>query len=247
MSQWNERATRRNFVGLVWIILAALVLSACTIGDDDEDPEATETSSSPDVITPAGDEAGAATPLIGGATPAAPGATAASSTPGVVVSAPPVDVPGGTPASADPVIASPSSSQVETDADAQVDPASGISGDGTGGAGADAVPEGATEPPGEADAPPQTTPDVSVASSCDVTSYPPFTGESAEQVTTAEVNFRTGPGSDCEVIGEPIAAGITVQVLSDPVQREGDDLFAWVAVSVDGVEGWLATEFLLAA
>jgi uncharacterized protein YraI len=79
--------------------------------------------------------------------------------------------------------------------------------------------------------------------SCDVADYPPYSGADPIQVTTSDVNFRAGPGTDCDPIGEPIGAGVSVEVLSDPVRREGDE-FVWVAVALDGSQGWLATDFL---
>lgn len=79
--------------------------------------------------------------------------------------------------------------------------------------------------------------------SCDVAELPEYTGQDAAQVTTIDVNVRSGPGTDCPAIGEPIPAGVEVQLLSNPVEREGE-AFIWVAVNLDGEEGWLATDFL---
>ncbi len=79
--------------------------------------------------------------------------------------------------------------------------------------------------------------------SCQPDEVPPFTGTSAEYVVTEELNFRAGPGSDCDPIGVPLEAGTQLTVISDPVVRE-DDTTRWVQVSVDGEIGWVSLEFI---
>jgi hypothetical protein len=222
------------------------VLSACGTGGSDDNPtEAPETVEAPveETVTDLTGQATTAevsSPVEQGVAPAGtPEQQEASPTPGVVVSAPPIVVPTqtGTPSvpltSASPV----ASSGAAPTATAEAGAGAGSSiGDGTGGAGP-AAQQGAGTPG-------TTTEAGAVATSCDMPDYPPYIGDAPSQVTTSDVNFRSGPGADCDALGEPLAAGVSVQVLSDPVTREGDDQYQWVAVSIDGTEGWLATEFL---
>ena len=58
-----------------------------------------------------------------------------------------------------------------------------------------------------------------------------------------DLNFRVGPGSDCDAIGEPLSQGIHITVVSDPVVREGDPE-RWVQVNIDGQIGWVALDFI---
>lgn len=254
MSDWLERTTCRNLAGMVLTIVAALVLSSCGFGGDDDDSDATSTSEPAGVTTQSAQESGSVSespaaslsPDQGGLeSPASgtPGSAGASPTPGIVVSAPPIAMPTQTPEP--PAAATPSSGGSGVSSTQAVIASDVTVGDGTGGALATAVSgEGGSASP-EASAPVASpVSGDAIASGCDFTAYPPFTGEVAEQVTTVDVNFRAGPGQDCDIIGEPIAAGVTVQVLSDPVQRVGDDEFLWVFVSIDGTEGWLTTELL---
>lgn len=62
-------------------------------------------------------------------------------------------------------------------------------------------------------------------------------------MVTEDLNFRVGPGSDCDAIGDPLAQGAHLTVISDPVAREGDPA-RWVQVNVDGQIGWVAQEFI---
>jgi hypothetical protein len=110
-------------------------------------------------------------------------------------------------------------------------------GDGTGGPMAAAAP-GGTPAAGGTPVAGSVTVD-----SCDVAELPEYTGQDPVQVTITDINIRSGPGTDCDMVGEPVPAGVSVDIISNPVEREGDD-FTWVAVSVEGVEGWLATDFL---
>jgi SH3-like domain-containing protein len=80
--------------------------------------------------------------------------------------------------------------------------------------------------------------------SCEPENVPEFTGESDAFVVVENLNFRSGPGSDCSLVREDVLiSGLEVRVTSDPVVREGDDS-EWVRIEVDGQEGWVATEFI---
>ncbi|MGI8485871.1 MAG: hypothetical protein ACR2OU_16630, partial [Thermomicrobiales bacterium] len=78
---------------------------------------------------------------------------------------------------------------------------------------------------------------------CEPPEVPPFTGNNSDYVVTADLNFRVGPGSDCDAIGDPLSQGVHLTVVSDPVVRE-DDPERWVQVNIDGQVGWVASEFI---
>jgi hypothetical protein len=109
------------------------------------------------------------------------------------------------------------------------------------------VPDGASEatPDTAADATPEAdTPVDAVVDSCDPDEIPPFEGDNPNFVVTTDLNFRQGPGQDCDPIGDaPLGEGREVIVLSEPVTREGEDQ-EWVQVEVDGEPGWVAAEFI---
>ena len=84
-----------------------------------------------------------------------------------------------------------------------------------------------------------------VVSSCAPESVPPLPGGSATRVVLEPLNFRAGPGTDCDQIGtDPLPAGTVVTVTGGPVVREGEANLEWVQVEVDGAVGWVAAEFL---
>ena len=240
MDERKQRSLWRTIVSIGSLALVMLVLSACTVGGDDEDGDATEESTetvvAAEISTPSGDvnsEEGAdstpvvdSTPTTAATVVATPDPGGASPTPEIVVSAPPVTVPAATESNV-PTQASP-----EADASSLVGVLDEVV---TGG---DETTDFAASTP----APDTTAAETTVTSCEDVA--PPLEGGTALYVTTSDVNFRNGPGTDCDPIGEPLGQGASVEVLSEPVTREGEDEFLWVAVSVDGTEGWLATEFL---
>jgi hypothetical protein len=111
------------------------------------------------------------------------------------------------------------------------------------------VAEEATPPP----LPPGATPQVGEladleplpVSSCEPEGVPAFNGEQTEFLTTTDVNFRTGPGSDCDPIGDgPIGQNIPVTILAGPVVREGEEEFAWVQVQIADQTGWVVSSVL---
>jgi hypothetical protein len=84
-----------------------------------------------------------------------------------------------------------------------------------------------------------------VVNSCDVDDVPEFTGDVTTWVLSVDLNFRSGPGSDCEPIGDgPLGEFSDVDVIGGPVIREGDESPEWVQVQVGEQTGWLAFEFL---
>jgi hypothetical protein len=245
MHQRTRHARRRSIETLFSAVLVILVLSACGNGNGEED-EATEVVAtieddagvvvaSPDVAigTPVGVPVDTPATVEGGdgvlaATP--DGDVDGSPTPAIVVSAPPVVMPTEDPgADADTIVAA------TPDVAVAAAEREGVTGDGTSGPPLQAEDGEIAEP---------ATPSEFVVESCEADEYPPFTGADASRVTAIEVNFRVGPGTDCEAIGEPLASGTTVEILSDAVVRDGEPEFSWVAVSVEGTEGWLVTDFL---
>lgn len=113
-------------------------------------------------------------------------------------------------------------------------------GDGTGGSGQPG--ERSSNVPGLAapSASPVAGPNIE---GCEVPNVPAFTGASASFVTIAEVNFRAGPGTECDpILGEPLPEGQAVEVLGGPVTQASDGS-VWLQVEVDGVPGWISEEF----
>lgn len=83
-----------------------------------------------------------------------------------------------------------------------------------------------------------------VVTTCSPDSIPPFTGKKTNyKVTVDGLNFRAGPGTDCETLGEPLAVDTPVKVISDPVVRKGEK-GKWVEVEVNGQDGWVAEQFI---
>jgi uncharacterized protein YraI len=79
---------------------------------------------------------------------------------------------------------------------------------------------------------------------CDVTDIPQFTDEVTAFRLTTDLNFRTGPGAECELAApDPIGGFQVVEVIGGPVTRE-DDGTEWVQIQALGTEGWIAFEFL---
>jgi len=104
------------------------------------------------------------------------------------------------------------------------------------------------ESAGTAAAEPGATPDaVALAdldpvtvTSCEPESVPPLASSQTQYLTVTDVNFRAGPGSDCETIGDgPIGTNIPVTVLSGPVVREGEEDFTWAQVQIADDIGWI--------
>lgn len=251
------------------LFLAVLAMTACgPLGDEDDDPTATTesisqpTSSVTEEVTGTQEDGGLISDGIA-ATPAGDASTPVSTGPGSDRATPdqPFTVIVGTPA----VPATAGDSPAVT-TEASDEPDSVFQGsDGTSGAtpptsGSDAVGEATPADPGSGlvvadeatpgvDASPETIAladlDPVAVSSCEPETVPAFEGAQSEFITTADVNFRTGPGADCDTIGEgPIGSNFPVTVLSGPVTREGDDQFTWVQVQILDQTGWVVLEVL---
>lgn len=125
-------------------------------------------------------------------------------------------------------------------------------GDGTGGSGM----------PGEGDTVDDQTPEVAATpvaspvaspvaqlsiSGCEVPDVPGFLGDNSDFVLTADVNFRSGPGVECDpLLDDPLDEGLTVVVVGGPVVQTDDDT-EWVQIVIDGEPGWITTEFIESA
>jgi len=137
--------------------------------------------------------------------------------------------------------ANPSSASVEQQANPET-------GDGT--SGAPAVSDLPARTPSSASpatpiANPVASPGAAViVTSCTPTDVPAFTGSSASFITTADVNIRVGPGTDCDLAADILSQGTLLTVTSGQVIRDGQPGTTWVRVDVDGLEGWVSTEFL---
>lgn len=78
----------------------------------------------------------------------------------------------------------------------------------------------------------------------DPNEIPAFSGDNPNyRVTANGLNFRAGPGTDCDPLGDPLPIDTPVIVVSDPVNREGQT-DRWVEVEVDGQDGWVAVQFI---
>lgn len=121
-------------------------------------------------------------------------------------------------------------------------------GDGTGGSGMPGE-NNVNEPAGEDDDVPEATPAASpiaqlTITGCEVPDVPGFLGDTTTFILTVDVNFRSGPGVDCDpLMDEPLGLGQTVEVIGGPVTQSEDDS-EWVQIEIDGQPGWITTEFI---
>jgi len=269
--QRNFNTPNRRFRWHWWslILVAVLATTACgPLGDDDNEPTATvETITQPTTaasevpdVTP-GDsglqpDGGVATPDMNASTPVVNNPVSPQATPDqpftVVVGTPDVPVrdveQGATPVA--PVTDSVFAGSDGTSG-ATPDPGtSPVSDAGT--AEADETPAGDTEPEEDAATPGAKAEAVALTdlqpvtvTGCEPESVPSLNGAPANYITVTDVNFRAGPGADCDTIGTgPIGTNIPVTVLSGPVIREDDDQFVWVQVEILDQTGWLVLEVL---
>lgn len=249
------------------VALAALTITACgPLGDDEADPTATsEVISQPtaaDIDSPDGTPTEAmsqpgvslATPDVGFSTPIISNpvdpvnqeATPAGSVPTGSATPAGNDAPAETPASGGPSTTGP----VFTGSDGTSGATPDLGGDApdTSDLGSTPVAEETSSDPGSTPVVGESGSQLVAATSCEPDSIPPFGGEQANFVTNTEVNFRTGPGSDCDLIGDgPIGQNIPVTLLSGPVVREEGDGLIWVQVQIDEQTGWVVPEALVPA
>ncbi len=116
-------------------------------------------------------------------------------------------------------------------------------GDGTGGSGM----------PGESSSGTEESPVASPSASpvaqfsiegCEVPDVPNYVGENSNFTLTSDLNFRAGPGVDCDpLMDEPLGEGQMVTVIGGPVVQT-EDGSEWVQIDIDGTTGWISTEFI---
>lgn len=253
------------------IILAALAMTGCgPLGEDDSDPTVTvqtitqPTSVAPDgpAGTPSGFEpqpdGATTTPDVSGSTPVVSNPVNPQATPDepltVTVGTPAVPAPGGDTV-ATPMTTAPDPTFAGSDGTSGATP-----GPGTG----SMTDPGAQESVNTATDDPVLAPDggtpatgttteaigltdlepVTVAG-CEPETVPSLADAPSEFLTVTDVNFRTGPGADCDTIGAgPVGTNIPVTVLSGPVVREDDDQFEWVQVQILDQTGWVVLDVL---
>lgn len=113
-------------------------------------------------------------------------------------------------------------------------------GDGT--SGATPVPDSSAQ--GDAGTEAGFPTDPLTVDSCEPSDVPDFSGAEVTFVVATNLNFRAGPGSDCDPLGDALLeTGTQLTATSDPVIREGEGT-EWIRVDVDGQQGWVATEFI---
>jgi hypothetical protein len=265
--------THRNVTRIGSMILLCLLLASCSLGGDDtnnaEDPTATSASQvdaqseatkeepelseptesaspeSPFTLIPPSPEASAAAratetvkAAVGDEGSGSP--MASPSLPSSATAVATVGQPGSPELQESPASSTIGATPEASSAGEPTPTANAISGsDGT--SGATDLPAASASPA----ASPAGTGAVKV-DSCDVVDAPPFSGGDENQQVTEELNFRVGPGADCDpAFDAPLEVGTDVVVLSDPVVRSDlDDGTEWIQVEVDGETGWVAAEFV---
>ena len=118
-------------------------------------------------------------------------------------------------------------------------------GDGTSG------PSAVTDLPARSSSTPVSSPVASPASgarvivtNCSPADVPAFGDASSSFITTSDVNIRVGPGTDCDLAADILPQGTLLTITSGDVTRDGESGVTWVRVDVDGLEGWISTEFI---
>lgn len=264
MNKRMKKGHRYRGMMIALTAVLCLLVTACGIGDTDEGSNETDEPSSaqPTVQAPGTDGSdenngspeaptnidlsspGAEgnpletdaqvrpSPVAGDATPA----DSAVPVPGLAASTPGVD---GTPAADQPPTGdgttgapppAQAGSSAGTPAAGEATPASAAAGGSTPDAGA-----GTAAADGE----------IPVVDGCEVEDVPAFAGATSTYRVNSELNFRSGPGTDCELIGQaPLDVSTVVEVIGGPVTRQGEDGIEWVQVRVGEETGWVALEFL---
>ena len=225
----------------------SLLLSACGGDSDEATPTAT---ASADVST----SAATAPPTVPPVTSPTESAVQATPTTPLISASPTVDDPAATPATVVDLTESPATAATIAIATSGATPAvtpapvgsppvlEGVTsdnpGDGTGGS-------GLTDRPDEEQATPAASPVAQLTiEGCEVPDVPNYTGENPDVTLTADVNFRSGPGTDCDtLLEEPLGEGQVVTITGGPVTQAADDS-EWVQVEVNGTNGWITTEYL---
>jgi hypothetical protein len=266
-----ELVPTRRLTYYLAVAFLSVALVACGAGNSDE-PEATSTPSGAQPTVATTEEAGGSTPesssggAQGTAVPAnidmstgSDAATPQGDAPGTATPLPATPEPGfpgigATPATDATPVSGGSATELQDATPAAAEGTQGgeVLGDGT--TGPEITPAGSTPVAGDAPAAtPVATPAPGIAATpatplavtgCEVVDVPPFQGEPALFQLTVDVNFRLGPGTDCDlVMEEPIGAFQSVEVIGGPVVRS-DDGTEWVQIEVLGSEGWVSFDLL---
>ena len=248
----NELLRSRQLLRLLAVILFSLLLAACGSEDGEETPTATSAPAGAQPTVAERDETPVSSPATSvpdntDMSTAGDAATPVGAPPGIATPAPATPGPGNTDAAASPVAgAATPASGTPTAAD-PVSSASGATGDGTSGAMVPGTPvlDEASASPVASPASPVASPVAALAvSGCEVPDVPPFAGDVTTFRLTEDLNFRTGPGPDCELaLPQPIGAFQVVEVIGGPVVH-ADDGSQWVLIRTLDTDGWIAFEFL---
>lgn len=228
----------------ICMVTGALVLSGCGPTGDDEETTSEATETTLEITGASSTPSPGATPIDqSSATPASNGEGPARGTPEAESGA---AVGDATPDTTGPMAGrTPVPGRLRPPQPADAEPSAEgeetAPGDGTTGSG----PSG-----DEATSPEDASPDADVTDesasvdSCEPEEVPEFTGDTDRFIVVANLNFRTGPGVDCDPIGDSLLeSGTELTVTSDPVIRDGEDT-EWVRVELEGQEGWVAVEFI---
>ena len=147
------------------------------------------------------------------------------------------------PATAESTVATPPASPEAADTPSSTPTAGHFNtpGDGTGGSGQPG--ERSSNVPGETEVVASPIAGIAVVGS-EVPNVPEFEDDVVDYITVAEVNFRSGPGTECDpIIDEPLGEGVEVVVIGGPVTQSTDNTI-WLQVEVDDVPGWVSEEFI---
>jgi uncharacterized protein YgiM (DUF1202 family) len=87
---------------------------------------------------------------------------------------------------------------------------------------------------------PTPTPTTAAASPCVPPSPLPPVEAVGPLTTTTDVNVRSGPGLDCDIL-RVLRPEVDVTARSGPVRADGR---AWLLVELDGRTGWVAADFV---
>lgn len=116
-------------------------------------------------------------------------------------------------------------------------------GDGTGGSGMPGERSSNESPEATPSAAGTPVAELSVEG-CELPDVPAFSGSVSEVQLTSDVNFRSGPGVDCEpLLDEPLGQGQTVTITGGPVTQLSDGS-EWIEIEFNGTRGWISAEFI---
>ncbi|MCA9832511.1 MAG: hypothetical protein KC435_01055 [Thermomicrobiales bacterium] len=245
---WFASRSIHHVVGVA-ALSVCLMLAACG-GSDSSDPTPTATTASqnavetqapqptlPPVTTPEVVATDAVTPtsVVSTSVATPTGTESTVATPVGVSAASPVAESTETPDTEGSTVATPMVQGVTSD----------NPGDGTGGSGMTERDQSDDEEATAVAATPAASPVAQLSvEGCEVPDVPIYSGTNTEVTLTSDVNFRSGPGTDCDPLSdEPLGEGQTVTVTGGPVTQAADGS-EWIEVEVNGQKGWISTEFV---